>query len=162
MDTALDVTTVGVDQRTKEVTRNLFLIGDYGAVMKAMIKEQGPDATQTPEYLAMREELQRISADMPKSKADMMLQGLNSTAALGAALTAAAGNYLSKPVGRAGASVTNHLNNIERATLGRGGVKFFTNAFEALGSVAGDVIVKTSAGAITEQTRDVQQARSSQ
>jgi len=158
-DAFADVAIAGVDQRTKEVTKNLFLIGDYGAVMKKVIQAQGPAAVHNAEYVAMRAELERLAALMPATSAQMLLQGLTNSAAFGTALTAAAGSYVSATVGHASSKVTNHLNNAQRAILGKGGVKFFRNAMEALGAVSGDQAVELGAQGIADATRMVSEER---
>jgi hypothetical protein len=160
-DVFLDVATVGVDQQTREVTRNLFLIGDYGAAMKRMVREKGGAAVQSPEYRAMRAELERIASEMPSNEGQILMRGLGSSAAFGTALVAAAGKYASIRVERYAGKFTNHLNNAQRATLGKGGVTFYRRSFRILGSVAGEDVVKKSAEEIADSVRAAREAGSS-
>jgi len=149
-DVFADVAIAGVDQRVTEVTRNLFLVGDYAAVMKTMVDRKGADATRDPSYIAMRKELERLRSEMPSNSVDVALQGLGSSAAIGEAFAALAGTYASKQVAHTGNVVVRHLNNVERQTLGKGGVKFFREAINAVAKGSSDETAKNGAKAMIE------------
>jgi hypothetical protein len=149
-DVFADVAIAGVDQRVTEVTRNLFLVGDYAAVMKTMVDRKGADATRDPSYIAMRKELERLRSEMPSNSVDVALQGLGSSAAIGEAFAALAGTYASKQVAHTGNVVVRHLNNAERQTLGKGGVKFFREAINAVAKGSADETAKNGAKAMIE------------
>lgn len=144
-DVGMDLSIAGVEQRNLEVEKNIFLIGEYGKVMKAMIRNSGPDAAQDPEYQAMRNELERLKADMPASNAEVFWQGLNSSAVLTKALIAQASKYAAKPVEKYAGTVTNHLNNEQRETLGKGGVKFFRESIKTVSTAAAENMITMTA-----------------
>lgn len=152
-DVFADTAIAGVDQRTREVTRNLFLIGDYGEVMKRMIQAEGKSATQTPEYLAMRAEIERLAAEMPANEAQVLGQGLRSSAAIGTALVAAAGNYTGGKAERAIRKTGDKWLQSNYTTLGRDMVHFFRGSFKSTAAAAGDESVKQSAGMIADAFR---------
>lgn len=131
-DTFADVANAGVDQRLNEVTKNLFLVGDFAVVMKAMVDHKGGDATKDPAYIAMRQELERLRKDMPSSDLDMVLQGLNNSAALGEAFASLAGSYAAKHVTHAGTTVVRRMAIIDRKVLGKGGVNFARQGINVL------------------------------
>lgn len=152
-DTFADVAIAGVDQRTNEVTKNLFLIGDYGEVMKQMIQTEGKSATQTPEYMAMRAEIEHLAAEMPSNDAQVLLQGLNSSAALGTALVAAAGNYIGGKTERSVHRSTDAWLQSKYKTWGPGMVRFFRGGIKSTANAVGDESVKQSAGIISDSFR---------
>ncbi|MCE5278387.1 MAG: hypothetical protein ABFD92_07400 [Planctomycetaceae bacterium] len=156
-DTFADVANAGVDQRVNEVTRNLFLVGDYAAVMKTMVNQKGSDATKDPAYIAMRRELERLRSDMPSSDLDVVLQGLNSAAALGEAFASLAGGYAAKRVAHTGATVIRHLNKDERKMLGKGGVNFARQAINALTETGAEETTKNGSKEIIEALRGANQ-----
>lgn len=159
-DTFADIAIAGVDQRTREVTKNLFLIGDYGVVMKRMIQAQGAAATKEPEYLAMSAELERLSEEMPANEAELVMQGLRSTAALGTAFVAVAGHYVSKPVERYAGTIIDRLDDIELQHLSPSGVEFFRESFKSLGKVWADETTKNAAREGAEAVGRVNEERS--
>lgn len=158
-DLGMDATIAGVEQRNLEVEKNIFLIGEYGKVMKAMIRNSGPDAVDDPEYQAIRDELERLKADMPASDAEVLTQGLASSAALTKALMAQAAKYATKPVEKYAGTVTDHLNAEQRETLGKGGVKFFKEAIKTVSTSGAENIISTSA---EEMQKAVSAAREEQ
>jgi hypothetical protein len=166
-DVFADIDTAGVDQRTREVEKNLFLIGDYGTVMKTMVDDKGGAATSDPRYVAMRSELERMQRDMPSSGAEVALRGLASAAAMGEAFRAAAAHYVAGKVSRAAGARLNHLNNAQRKALaaagqkwfGVGGVKLTREATEAVSKGAADEITKRGAKNITEELRRAREER---
>jgi hypothetical protein len=121
-DSLLDVGLAGADHRRNQVCRDLLLVGDYGEAMKEMVKAKGRGATQDPAYLAMREELDRLTKEMPSNEAEALWQALNSGAALVEALASLAGSYVGGKVGQRAAPLVSRLNNADRAVLGKGGV----------------------------------------
>ncbi|MEP6667628.1 MAG: hypothetical protein ABJF10_00660 [Chthoniobacter sp.] len=152
-DVFADTAIAGVDQRTREVTKNLFLIGDYGEVMKRMIQAEGKSATQTSEYLAMRAEIERLAAEMPANDAQVLQQGLINSAAIGTALISAAGNYAGGRAERAlRKSGDQWLHSIFK-THGGATVRFFRGSIKSTATATADESVKKSAEVIADAFR---------
>jgi len=146
-DLVRDAGGAGVDARTQEVERNILLIGDYGRVLKRM-KEGGTLKADDPTYQAIRQVLEERKEAMPSSTGEIMLEGLESSEALTAAISKkiveTAGGYVAGKASRAGAEVVKHLSNTERAVLGKSMVKFFEHCLSGTAEVGAQQTVETT------------------
>ncbi|MDP2334277.1 MAG: hypothetical protein Q8M19_26670 [Reyranella sp.] len=158
-DIALDAGNAGADQVTLEVAKNTFLIGDYGAAMQDIIQAKGAPGMQTPEYLAMRAEMERLAASLPSGEAEVLRLSFYNVSALISALASGAGQYVGRKTGLFAGKATRHINNLDRATHGPGGVKRFTKGLEAVGAASGDDLTKITARGVLENLREADEAR---
>lgn len=158
-EVSLEATIAGTEQRTREVTRNLFLIGDYGEIMKRMIQAQGAGATETPEYLAMQNEMKRLADEMPDSNGEVMLQGLNSAAAITTALIGAAGNYVGSKAQKKVFKLTDRWLTSKYKTDSASTVRFFRGAFKAVSNTTGSDGTKRSAALIQSAIQEAREKK---
>jgi hypothetical protein len=151
LDLVGDVGHAGVDQRDAEVTKNLFLIGDYADVMRARIKAGGD--TSDPTYIAMRDEMERLRGEMPSTTTEVFARSFLDAAALGQALASAAGSFTKARVlkvnrqSSAGIAYTRHFSNRQRKAIaaGRGGLTFLRGRHDAQTAAAAEAAVKSGA-----------------
>jgi uncharacterized membrane-anchored protein YhcB (DUF1043 family) len=148
VDVTLATGNAAVETRTREVERNLLLIGDYGRVLKRM-KEGGTLKADDPHYQAIRAVLKEQGEAMPDDGADVLIEGLKSWRAAAAAMTATlsglAGNYVGGKAERAGTVVVSKLSSMERRVIGPRMVRYFKTAINSVaesgsGTVAGQVV----------------------
>ena len=130
---ATEALLAGAEQNEREVVRNIYLIGDYARALEVMFRERGAAAAATPEYLAIRGELERLRSEMPGSEAEFLLDSADEPAALIAAFLGIARRYVGGQASRvlgaqvpalppharvdARAPVARALDSLSRATL---------------------------------------------
>jgi hypothetical protein len=162
-DTLMNVGKAGVEQRGDELSRDLLLVGDYAAAMKAIVQQRKSEAVNDPRYVAMHEEVQRIADSMPGDQRLVLLQGFGSAAALGEAFRSALGQYVGEKVGHATAGITKRLDAASRAVHGKAGLVFFDRALKTVGKAGSEELtketLKESAHIAADQLRSVDEAR---
>jgi hypothetical protein len=105
---ALDITTdallAGADQNEREVVRNIYLIGDYAEALKVLFRERGAGAAASPEYRAIRGELERLRDEMPGGEIEFLIDSAAQPEALVGAFLSLAQRYAGARVTRLVAS----------------------------------------------------------
>ena len=124
-DLFMDAAIAGMKPREREVVRNIYLIGDYAHALKVIAREQGAAGFHTPEYEAIREELERLRAEMPQGDFDFMMEGLGSFAAVTEGFYGLATKYTGGKAGSAAASVLTRLTKMDRQVHGRTGMSIY-------------------------------------
>lgn len=158
-DIAVDAGNAGADQVTLEVAKNTFLIRDFGAAMQRIIQAKGAPGMQTPEYLAMRAEMERLAASLPPGEAEVLRLSFYNVSAFISALTSGAAHYVGRKTARKFGTVTNRINNLDRATHGPGVVRGYKRALQAFGAASGDNMTKITAQGLLDSVREANEAR---
>ncbi|HTD24890.1 MAG TPA: hypothetical protein VK738_19715 [Terriglobales bacterium] len=154
--TAADVITAGVDERTKEISRNILLIGDYALALKRL-KEQGHLQPGDPSYDALRHMEQETGNDMPIGQAEFTWQAVSSENTLLEGLAATAGHYASQKVEHIAGDIMRHLSVADKQTIGKAGYQVFKKAIsidiEAGANKGTELLLKGSAEGVQEQRK---------
>ena len=154
IDALADATIGGMKEKDREVVRNIYLIGDYGYALKMIAAEQGPAGFRTPEYWAIRSELERLRAEMPldRFKYDFALQSLGTYSALTAGIQSLAANYVGdKKAGKALAGLSVRSAS-ERRTMGPAAMALFRGVLESQGSVFVPELVESAGNEVDSWT----------
>jgi len=125
---AADFMHTDMDSRTKEITNNIYLLGDYAAGLRRL-KEEGRLHPGDPGYDALQIMTRRLGEGMPTSGTTFTLESLSNTRVLvETAVASLASHYGAKKSEHVTNEMFRHLTSEEKQVLGKNGVKFFHGA----------------------------------
>lgn len=145
---ATEALLAGAAQKEREVVRNIYLIGDYAKALEVMFRERGAGAAATPEYLAIRGELERLRAEMPESEAEFLLDSANEPGALIAAFLGIASRYVGGRATRFAGSRIPALPAQARRDVAAPVARALTQLNRASLTVPTDVVISTARDAL--------------
>jgi hypothetical protein len=120
----MDVVGSGMDERSKEVANNTYLLGEYASALQRL-KKEGRLRPGDKGYDAIEHMVAAVGKDMPGSNAEFTWESLTSLHTMVDGMAAAGGHYASKQTEHLGNEIMKHVSKEEKQVLGRKGVAFF-------------------------------------
>jgi hypothetical protein len=120
----LDVAHSGMDERSKEIANNTYLLGEYASALQRL-KKEGRLRPGDKGYDAIEHMVAAVGKDMPSSNAEFTWESLTSLHTLVEGMASAGGQYVSKQTEHLGGEIMKHLSADDKKVLGRKGVAFF-------------------------------------
>ena len=150
-DVSGSVLTAGVDARTKEIEKDLWLVGDYGAALKRIIETKGEHASEDPGYQAVLRALRDKQGDFPATGPQVAAEGLVEVTAFTTLFAEAAAKYASRPLKNAGWTWWRHLNNADRKAWAGNAGKFRRETVGTLAETLSEEATKNGLRSMTDQ-----------